>query len=91
MQAVARQGARAFVDPQDFIAYLDSVMAANPSTRTWNFSLNRRLTFSYARHLSIIRQFLTYAASNSIGIAVSFIGIFGVINRYYLKNAIWRK
>jgi hypothetical protein len=26
-----------------------------------------------------------------VGIAVSFIGIFGVINRYYLKNAIWRK
>jgi len=26
-----------------------------------------------------------------IGIAVSFGGIFGVINRAYLKNAIWRK
>jgi len=26
-----------------------------------------------------------------IGIAVSFTGIFGVINRAYLKNAIWRK
>ncbi len=26
-----------------------------------------------------------------IGIAMSFVGIFGVINRHYLKNAIWRK
>jgi hypothetical protein len=26
-----------------------------------------------------------------IGIAVSFTGIFGVINRAYVKNAIWRK
>jgi len=26
-----------------------------------------------------------------IGIAVSFTGIIGVINRAYLKNAIWRK
>jgi hypothetical protein len=26
-----------------------------------------------------------------IGIAVSFAGIFGVINKAYLKNAIWRK
>ena len=26
-----------------------------------------------------------------IGIAVSFTGIFGVINRAYLKNANWRK
>jgi hypothetical protein len=42
VQAVARQDARAFVDPQDFIAYLDGVMAANPATRVWNFSLNQR-------------------------------------------------
>jgi hypothetical protein len=42
VQAVARQGVRAFVDPQDFIAYLDSVIAANPATRVWNFSLNQR-------------------------------------------------
>lgn len=26
-----------------------------------------------------------------VGIAISFGGIFGVINRAYLKNAIWRK
>ncbi|AVT76301.1 hypothetical protein RPPS3_22380 [Rhodopseudomonas palustris] len=41
VQAVARKGARAFVDPQDFIAYLDGVMAANPGTGVWNFSLNQ--------------------------------------------------
>jgi len=39
---------------------------------TWNFSLNRRLTFSYARHGSLVRQFLTYAVSNALGIALSF-------------------
>ena len=39
---------------------------------TWNFSLNRRLTFSYARHGSTVRQFLTYALSNAVGIALSF-------------------
>ena len=39
---------------------------------TWNFSLNRRLTFSYARHGSTARQFLTYALSNAVGIALSF-------------------
>lgn len=26
-----------------------------------------------------------------IGILVSLLGIIGVLNRYYLKNAIWRK
>lgn len=39
---------------------------------TWNFSLNRRLTFSYARHGSIFRQYVAYALSNTLGIAVSF-------------------
>jgi dolichol-phosphate mannosyltransferase len=39
---------------------------------TWNFSLNRRLTFNYARHGAIFRQYLTYALSNALGIALSF-------------------
>jgi dolichol-phosphate mannosyltransferase len=38
---------------------------------TWNFSLNRRLTFSYARFGSIFRQYFTYAMSNAAGIALS--------------------
>jgi dolichol-phosphate mannosyltransferase len=38
----------------------------------WNFSLNRRLTFNDARSGSWIRQFLTYALSNALAIAVSF-------------------
>ena len=41
VQAVAKKGSRSFVDPQDFITYLDGVMAANSGTRVWNFSLNQ--------------------------------------------------
>ena len=37
----------------------------------WNFALNRRLTFNDARRGSILRQFLTYALGNALGIAVS--------------------
>lgn len=37
----------------------------------WNFSLNRRLTFSYARRGSAPRQFAAYAASNFLGVMVS--------------------
>ena len=37
----------------------------------WNFTLNRRLTFNDARRGSILRQFLTYALGNALGIAVS--------------------
>ncbi len=39
---------------------------------TWNFTLNRRLTFNDARRGSVVRQFLTYALSNALGIALSF-------------------
>lgn len=39
---------------------------------SWNFSLNRRLTFSYARHGSTLRQFVTYILSNALGVALSF-------------------
>lgn len=42
VQAVPRENVRALVDPQDFIAYLDSVMTANPETKVWNFSLNQK-------------------------------------------------
>jgi dolichol-phosphate mannosyltransferase len=38
----------------------------------WNFMLNRRLTFNDARGGSWIRQFLTYALSNAVAIALSF-------------------
>lgn len=41
VQAVAKKGSHTFVDPQDFVAYVDGVMAANPETRVWNFSLNQ--------------------------------------------------
>ena len=38
---------------------------------TWNFSLNRRLTFNDARRGSIGRQYLRYVLSNLLGIGVS--------------------
>lgn len=41
VQALAKRESRVFVDPQDFVAYLDGVMSANPDTRVWNFSLNQ--------------------------------------------------
>ena len=38
---------------------------------TWNFSINRRLTFNDARGGSIVAQYLRYLFSNLLGIAVS--------------------
>jgi dolichol-phosphate mannosyltransferase len=38
---------------------------------TWNFSINRRLTFNDARQGSIARQYVRYVFSNLLGIGVS--------------------
>ena len=50
VQAVAKRGSHFFFDPQDFVAYLDGVMAANPETLVWNFSLNQ----PYSCHLEAV-------------------------------------
>lgn len=39
---------------------------------SWNFTLNRYLTFSYAKGGSLLRQFVTYLLSNAPGIALSY-------------------
>lgn len=38
---------------------------------TWNFTLNRRLTFSYARHESRRKQFAAYVLSNALAVSVN--------------------
>jgi dolichol-phosphate mannosyltransferase len=53
----------------------------------WNFSLNRRLTFSYARHGSPARQFVTYALGNALGIALSLALSLGLPRKVPFFNA----
>jgi dolichol-phosphate mannosyltransferase len=38
----------------------------------WNFGLNRRFSFSYARDRSIVRQFFGFVAACSVGAAVNY-------------------
>lgn len=38
---------------------------------TWNFRLNRRLTFSFIRSGNLIRQYLRFAAACSVGAVVN--------------------
>jgi dolichol-phosphate mannosyltransferase len=60
----------------------------------WNFSLNRRLTFSYARHGSLTRQFFGYLASNAAAISLnltlrlSLPAYVGFFNRHRLAAAL---
>lgn len=43
VQAVAKQNSMASLDPQDFIRYLDAIMASHPETKVWNMSFNQRV------------------------------------------------
>ena len=43
VQAVAKDKALTSLDPQDFIRYLDTVMASHPETKVWNMSFNQRV------------------------------------------------
>ena len=48
----------------------------------WNFGLNRRFSFSYARDQSIVRQFFGFVAACSIGAVVNYfitVGLWNVI------------
>ncbi len=39
----------------------------------WNFALNRRLSFSYARDRSIVKQFLGFVAACAVGAVVNYL------------------
>ena len=45
----------------------------------WNFGLNRRFSFSYARDQSIVRQFFGFVAACSVGAVVN----------YFTTMALW--
>jgi dolichol-phosphate mannosyltransferase len=49
---------------------------------TWNFTLNRRLTFSYARRESRRKQFAAYVLSNALAVTVN------LFLRLYLPNRV---
>jgi dolichol-phosphate mannosyltransferase len=48
-----------------------AALLAVATALTWNFSINRRLTFNDARQGSITRQYFRYVLSNLLGIGVS--------------------
>lgn len=62
VQAVPKKDARAVVDPEAFIQYLDIVMSSHPDTKVWNLSLNQRVgcepdNVSYlGHHLSMLAR-----------------------------------
>ena len=53
------------------LAVVVAAVLAIATAMTWNFALNRRLTFNDARQGSILRQYRRYALSNLVGIGVS--------------------
>jgi dolichol-phosphate mannosyltransferase len=54
------------------IANKVAIAAAIAISMLWNFVLNRRFSFSYARDGSIARQFLGFVAASSLGAVVNY-------------------
>jgi dolichol-phosphate mannosyltransferase len=55
------------------VAEKPAVAAAIIVSMMWNFALNRRFSFSYARDRSIVRQFCGFVAACSVGAVVNYI------------------
>ncbi len=50
-----------------------AIAAAIVLSMTWNFALNRRFTFSYARHQPVVRQFMGFASASTFGALVNYL------------------
>lgn len=64
---------RAGVRPAPSVAFAIGISVV------WNFILNRRFSFSYARTQSVVRQFLGFVAACSVGALIN----------YYCTTALW--
>ena len=53
----------------------------------WNFALNRRFSFSYARHQSIVRQFVGFVAACALGAIVNYATTLALWNSMSYKQA----
>jgi dolichol-phosphate mannosyltransferase len=57
------------------------VVLAIVTSMLWNFALNRRFSFSYARDQSVVRQLVGFAAACSVGAVVN----------YFTAVSLWEK
>jgi dolichol-phosphate mannosyltransferase len=56
---------------RQFVARMPARALAIWAAMTWNFLLNRRFTFSYARSSSVLRQYVLFCLSCLVGAAVN--------------------
>jgi dolichol-phosphate mannosyltransferase len=69
------------------VAEKQAVAIAIIISMIWNFILNRRFSFSYAREQSIVRQFLGFVAACSVGAVVNYFMTTGLWDVIRLKQA----
>jgi dolichol-phosphate mannosyltransferase len=55
------------------VARTAAVAAAIFLSMVWNFALNRRFTFSYARREPILKQFVGYVSTSAVGAVVNYL------------------
>ena len=63
-----------------------SIALAIALSMTWNFALNRRFSFSYARDRPIVRQFVGFVAACSLGAVINFLVTVAVWDAFNLKQ-----
>lgn len=63
-----------------------AVVVAIALSMVWNFALNRRFSFSYARRRSLVRQFLGFVGACSLGAAVNYLVTLGVWDAFQVKQ-----
>jgi dolichol-phosphate mannosyltransferase len=52
---------------------MGAIAAAILLSMTWNFALNRRFTFSYARHEPILQQYLGFISTSAVGAVINYL------------------
>jgi dolichol-phosphate mannosyltransferase len=65
-----------------------AVAVAIMMAMVFNFALNRRFTFSYARHGSLLRQFAGFAGASSVGAVVNYAVAMVLIRHWYFMERV---
>lgn len=63
-----------------------AVAAAILLSMVWNFALNRRVTFSYARNEPVVKQFVGFASTSTFGASVNYLVTMGLWDHFHYNQ-----
>jgi dolichol-phosphate mannosyltransferase len=68
------------------LAHQAAIAVAIAVSMTWNFALNRRFSFSYARKRPIVTQYVGFVAACSVGGAVNYVVTAALWETFHTKQ-----